>query len=804
MRIALEANSGTDGLTGAEAARQLGRYGPNRIEKPPEISFFGIAKEEITEPMILLLLFVGLVYSLWGKLEDSLTIFAIIILLVLAEVWNEYRAKKAIDALSRIAAPKTRVVRDGRTMEIDTAEVVPGDILLLGQGTRVAADSRLLVSYGIQADESALTGESFPEDKKQGDELYAGTVVVSGEGRAEVAVTGKHTRLGQLSETAREIKQPKTPLQNAMNSLAKGLVVVALFFSISIPLLGYIRGQPLKDMVLTGLALAFSVIPEELPIIITMVLGLGAYQLSKENFLVKKIMAAEVLGSATVILTDKTGTITENKMTVADVYPPEMGVLRAAVNSMAGIALSPTDRAIVEKAGMEAEGEVVRERGFDPGRKTRAVLRRMPSGLELFLTGAPEQVLKSSREPRPDMEKALESEASRGRRVVGVAKKSVQESEMGMPLDELEKSMDVVGLVAIDDPPRIGVRETIRKALDAGIRTIMVTGDHPGTAAYIASEVGIPDGRVVTGAELSRMSDEELGKVVEQVSVFARTTPEDKYRLVKVLRKNGQVVAVTGDGINDTLALKGADIGISMGIKGTDVAREAADVVLADDNYVTIGRGIFQGRMFFDNLKKGLKYYLSVKTALVLVFLVPVLLDMPFPLAPIQIILLELFMDLGASAGFVAEPPEPSIYEPGHRRKLFDRAMVGGIALSGLSLFAAVFGAYYYALSSGLSVETAQTFAFAAWILGHVFLAFVTRSDREPLILMGPFTNRAMDLWAAAAFAFLLIVLYTPLGAGIKVTGLSAAQIALIACVSFAAIFWQEAAKMLMRLMGKK
>ncbi|HTX43725.1 MAG TPA: cation-transporting P-type ATPase [Methanocella sp.] len=791
--------AGGAGLTSADAGKRLAEFGPNRIVKPREASFLGIALEEITEPMILLLLFVGVVYSFWGNLADALTIFVVIVLLVMAEVWNEYRAKKAIASLSKIAAPKARVVRDGRIAEVVTEEVVPGDVLVLGQGTRVAADARLLVSYDQQVDESALTGESFPVQKKEGDEIYAGTVVVSGEGKAEVLRTGRNTKLGALAASAREIKPPRTPLQKAMKSLAKSLVFVALFFSIAIPLLGYLRGQPLRDMILTGLALAFAVIPEELPIIITMVLGLGSYQLSRENFLVKKLKAAEVLGDATVILTDKTGTITENKMKVVGVYPPgrERDVLGAAVDTMTGISTSPTDRAISEEAtGIKAEGEVIRERGFDQVKKTRALLRRTPGGFRLFLTGAPEQVLKRSREPRPDLEQALAAETAKGRRVIAVAAKEIPEERANAPWDELERDVDVLGIVGIEDPPRMGVRRTIETAREAGIRTVMVTGDHPLTAAYIAGEVGIPNDRVITGAELAKMPDESLMKEAERASVFARTTPEDKYRLVKALRADGEVVAVTGDGINDTLALKGADIGISMGIKGTDVAREAADVVLADDNYVTISHGIFQGRKFFDNLKKGLKYYLSVKTALVLVFLVPVLLDLPLPMAPIQIILLELFMDLAASAGFVAEPAERSIYEP-RKKKLFDKGMIAGIGLSGLSLFAAVFGCYYMALSRGLPVAGAQTYAFTAWVLGHIFLAFVSRSDREPLITLGPFTNKAMDMWAFAAFLFLGAILFTPLGSYIKVTPLPATQVLLIAGVAFVAIFWQEAVKML-------
>ncbi|AFC98988.1 cation-transporting P-type ATPase, HAD superfamily, subfamily IC [Methanocella conradii HZ254] len=790
------------GLTEAEARGRLAIHGPNLIVKPREVSFLGIVAEEITEPMILLLLFVGAVYSLWGKLEDALTIFVVIILLVLAEVWNEYRAKKAIASLAKIAAPVAGVLRDGAIKEVKAEEVVPGDVLALSQGTRVAADARLLVSYSLQVDESALTGESFPVLKKEGEEVYAGTVVVSGEGLAEAVATGRGTRLGRLSAAAREIKPPKTPLQKAMKSLAKGLVFVALFFSFLIPFLGYIRGQPLREMVLTGLALAFSIIPEELPIIITMVLGLGAYQLSREGFLVKKLKAAEVLGDATVILTDKTGTITENRMRVVWAYPPdkEKEVLSAAMASMTGLSRSPTDMAIMEKArdmGIRAEGAVLRERSFDATKKTRALIRRLDSGNELFVTGAPERVLKSSLEPRPDIERAMLEEASKGRRVVAVARKAVLEGQEEMPFDELERDVDVAGIVAIEDPPRNGVKETIKRARDAGVRTIMVTGDHPLTAAYIAGEVGIPGERVITGAELASMSDDGLRREVERVSVFARVTPEDKYRLVKAMRENGEVVAVTGDGINDTLALKAADIGIAMGIRGTDVAREAADVVLADDNFVTIGHGIFQGRKFFDNLKKGLKYYLSVKTALILVFLVPVLLGLPLPLAPIQIILLELFMDLAASAGFVAEPAERSIYEPITKKKLFDRGMLAGIGLSGLSLFAAVFGPYYYALSRGLPLEGARTFAFTAWIMGHIFLAFVSRSEREPLISLGPFTNVAMDVWAAAAFAFLFLILATPLGALVKATPLTASQIFLIACIALVATLWQEAIKML-------
>jgi len=799
--MATDLDRGPSGLTDEEAARRLEQAGPNRITRPKKISFLGIAREEITEPMILLLLAVGFFYSIWGRLEDALTIFIVIILLVLAEVLNEYRAKKAIASLSKVAAPKTKVLRDHSGKEIETENVVPGDILILSQGTRVAADAELKVAYSIEVDESALTGESYPVQKNTGDEVYAGTVVVSGEGEAEATVTGRNTKLGKLSTAAQEIKVPKTPLQKTMKSLAFSLVWVALFFSIAIPLIGYIRGLPLKTMVLTGLALAFAVIPEELPIIITMVLGLGAYQLSKKNFLVKTLRAAEVLGDATVILADKTGTITENRMTVAAVYPQDAGrdVLKAAMNSMTAVAQSPTDQAIMDEAkasGVTGEGTIVREQSFNPATKTIALLRRIAGMFVLFLKGAPEEVLKLSKSPRPDLQKALEEETQRGRRVIAVAQKIIPAQEEREPFGKIEISLDVKGIISIEDPPRPGVKKTIETARGAGLRTIMVTGDHPRTAAFIAGEVGIPANKVLTGADLSGMSDKDLRKEVEEVSVFARTTPEDKYRLVRALKEDGEIVAVTGDGINDALALKAADIGISMGIKGTDVAKEAADIVLANDNFVTIADGIFEGRKFFDNLKKGLRYYLSVKTALILVFLVPVLLSLPLPLAPIQIILLELFMDLAASAGFVAEPAERSIYEPGPGRKLFDKGMLSGIGLSGMSLFAAVFGSFSLALSQGRPLIEAQTFAFAAWIIGHVFLAFVSKSEKEPLYAVSPFSNRVMDIWAAAAFLFLLVALTMPaVGLRIRTTSIPAGQVIVIILICFVAIFWQEALK---------
>jgi Ca2+-transporting ATPase len=796
------------GLSHAEAESRLVEFGPNRTLESEKISFLGIAREEITEPMILLLLFVGIMYTIFGNLQDALTIFAIIFVLVFVEIWNEYRAKKAITALSELAAPKTRVVRDDNIVEIETESVVPGDVLVFSQGTRVAADCRLGVSLSVQVDESVLTGESFPKEKKNGDNVFAGTLVISGEGKGEAYATGKNTKFGEISALAQRIKPPRTPLQLAMKSLSKTLAWAAIFFSVLIPFMGLLRygAKDIIQLVLTGLALAFAAVPEELPIIITMILGIGSYRLSHRGFLVKKLKATETLGDATVILTDKTGTITENKMQVALIYPEDgkNRTVRAAVGVLTEMSLSPTDKAILEKAtelSIKSTGAILRERGFEGNRRTKAVLRAQDDNIWLSIIGAPEEILAAFGD-RHAVEEVLTGETSKGRRVIAVAEKSVRTEDVNASFSTLESALDFVGLISLDDPPRQGVRETVETAERAGIRTIMVTGDHPLTAAYIAERVGVPSKRVVTGEELNGLSDEELRKTVSEVSVFARTTPEHKYRLVNALHANNEVVAVTGDGVNDTLALKAADVGIAMGVKGTDAAREAADVVLTDDNFVTLGQAVFEGRKFFDNLRKGLKYYLSVKAALISIFLLPLALGVALPFAPIQIIVLELFMDLAASAGFVSEPAERSIYSRKPRNpkaKFPDSRMIIEIAVSAASLFAAVMISYFYASWQNLSVIETQTFAFSAWIMGHIILAFVSRSEKEPLLTLGPFSNRVMDIWAVLAFSFLLVAVSVPsLGSQLKLSTLTPTQFGLIFIIAFFAIFWREIAKFLL------
>ncbi|MCE5203014.1 MAG: cation-transporting P-type ATPase [Actinomycetia bacterium] len=787
-----------EGLTSAEAARRLAESGPNIIFAPSHVTFLDILWEEVREPMIVLLLVVGVLYSILGKPTDAITIFVIILLLTLAEVQNEYRAKRSIDRLSAMASPQAAVVRDGRVTHIDAVDVVVGDTLVLAAGTKIAADATVSQALGLQIDESALTGESLPVEKSTGESVYADTIVLAGSATAQVTATAGQTKIGELAEGLKTVKPPKTPLQKAMKELSGKLVWVAVGFSIVIPLIGVLRGKPLNEMILTGLSLSFATIPEEMPIIVTMVLGLGSYRLSKQNFLVKRLQAAETMGAVDVIVTDKTGTLTESKMTLSRIYPAtdEREAITAAMGAISPVDATFIDMAIRRRAEQMGIGldprQILRRRELGEGEKTKAVLRNDGS---LYVSGAPEEVLEKCAAVPAEVRDALLRDAADARRLVAVATGRVGEGERDAKWETLERDLEFAGLLSFEDPPRKEVPTAIAAMSRAGVRTIMVTGDHPATASAIAREVGIGqgDGEVITGPELDEKSDSELDGIVGRVQVFARTTPQHKYRIVEALQRRGLKVAVTGDGINDSLAIKGADIGIAMGIRGTDVAKDVADAIVADDNYATITTAIFEGRVFYDNLRKGVKYYLSVKLALIAVFLLPALFGLPLPFSPVQIILLELFMDLAASAGFVAEPAEPDIHTRGPEkvtRRILDGPQLRDIALKGFFLFAAVMAAYYWAGAQGWSEIQRSSLAFTAWMIGHVALAFVSRSDRQPLARVGVFANKVVSLWALATAVFICVALYVPaISAQLKLVWLPPSTVGVVALLT---IMWMS------------
>jgi len=841
----------TDALTGlseGEARQRLAQFGPNRLREERREPIWEEFLEELRQPMILLLLFTGVLYSIWGGLEDALTIFGVILTLVGVEVWNEYRAKKAIGALRKLAEPTAPVRRGGRYVEVPTEEVVPGDVILLQAGRRVPADGRLLTAYGLAADESALTGESVPVEK-EGDLLlpegaalaerrnlvFAGTTITRGRGSALLIATGIATELGRVAELAREIEEPLTPLQKAMNELSRWLVWLALGFSITVPLLAWLlTGQSLKEALLTGLSLAFATIPEEMPIIITMVLALGAYRLSQRRAIVKRLRAVETLGAVTVIVTDKTGTITENRMTVTRLAPPdlarkllEIGVLCNSVVVNGGESGSgpqrgdPLEVALLDAAREAGLGvatlreayPLLAEFSFDNTRKRMSALYERDGGRWVAVKGAPEAVLArcthlwTKEDLRPlsdtDREQALAKAvcwASEGLRVLAFAEKSAPDGRLSQ--DDAESNLAFVGLAGLADPPRPEAGAAITACRSAGIRPIMVTGDHPLTARAVAIQVGLgEDEGMLTGPELDALSDAELWEAVGRVSLFARATPEHKLRIVRALHERGERVAVTGDGINDAPALAAADVGVAMGETGTDVAREAADIVLADDNFATIMRAVEEGRVLFANLKKGVGYYLACKVALISATLLPVLLRVPVPFAPVQIILMELFMDLAASATFVAEPAEPGLMQRPPRDpqgRFMDRAVVNGILSSAAGLFAAVSVAYLATWFSTRDLARAQTMAFVSWLLGHVFLALNLRSDRELFFRMGFFTNRLMTIWAYVTAVFVLFATLVPrVNTVLRTVPLSLADWALATCLALVGAFWIEVRKVL-------
>ncbi|HEX8036088.1 MAG TPA: cation-transporting P-type ATPase [Ktedonobacterales bacterium] len=831
------------GLDPADVAERLAQTGPNRLTAAKRESVWGTVLEEVREPMILLLLGTGVLYGIWGGIADALTIFAIIAVVVGVEVINERRAESALDALRQLAAPTVLVRRGGQVVEVSAEGTVPGDVLILGEGQRVPADARLLSSAGLAADESPLTGESAPVDKdaqavvdvgaalaERTTMVYAGTTLMRGQGEAVVVATGLATEMGHIARLTAGIKEPRTPLQITMRELTRWMIWLALGFSTLVPLLGWLLGhQPPQQMVLTGLSLAFATIPEELPILITIVLALGAYRLAQRHAIVRRLRAAETLSAVSVIATDKTGTLTTNHMHVQQVVPTEhrqrvleIGVLcNAAVSTDGEYLGDPMEVALLELAREEGWDVAARRKAFpnvavfpfDTMRKMMAVAYAREGALWVAVKGAPERVLAQStqrwsgetRSPMADgdcqaLARQVDALTLAGLRVIAVAERVAPHG--ALTRDQAEADLTFVGFVGLADPPRPEVRGAIAACQKAGIRSVMITGDHPYTARAIAQEVGMAqDGGIVTGPELDGMSATEFTQVVARTSIYARATPAHKLRIVQALRAQGERVAVTGDGINDAPALAAADIGIAMGKRGTDVAREAAGIVLADDNFATITAAVREGRLLFANLRKAIRYYLACKVALVSATLLPVLLGVPVPLSPIQIIVTELFMDVAASATLVNERAEGDLMRqrPRDARAPFmNRGYVSSIFAAALGLFVAVSIAYLVTWYGGAGVAHAQTVAFVTWLLGHVLLALHLRSEREPLARLGVFSNRLMDVWLGAVVLVCIAIVYVPgVQSRLNTTVLTGSEWLLVVGMAVVGTSWIEVRKWL-------
>ena len=836
------------GLTGAQARQRAEQYGPNRIvmkkHKPAFQKLLEELKEKLVEePMVVLLLVTGVLYALWGELADAITILTVIVLLWIVEEVNEGRAANAIKALNKLSEPTAAVRRDGRLVDVPMEEIVPGDIVLLQSGRRVPADARLLEATSLAVDESSLTGESMAAEKyaqvvlasdvplaQQANMVFSGTLVTRGRGTALVVATGGQTEIGRLAELAQAAKAPRTALQHAMDELSKTLVGVALGFSLLVPLLGVlVAHQPFPDMLLTGLTLAFATIPEEMPIIITMVLALGAKRLANQNAIVRRFQAVESLGAVTVIATDKTGTLTENRMQVAWLQRPQnlseildtFILCSSAIPDDGGFKGDPMEVGMLhfarEKganpAEIRASQPLLAEFSFDNNRKRMSVVVDRDGKARSLVKGAPEAVLDKAvgqlkdgkvvpltAQDREAILAQADGQAVQGLRLLALARRDLPESER--TLAQAESDLVFISLVGFSDPVRPEAGDAIQQMRQAGIRTLMITGDHPLTAESIARQAGLDGGQaILTGADLDRMSADKLKEAVQRVSVFARTTPQHKLRIVHALQALGERVVVTGDGTNDAPALSAADIGVAMGATGTDVARESAGIVLADDNYTTIVNAVREGRLLYENLRKGVRYYLACKIGLILVNLLAVLLGAPVPFSPVQIILMELFMDLAASATFVAEPPETDLLKRkprDPRAKFMDTPMLKGILGGGIGLFTAVITGYLLTWYGSGDLAQSQTVAFFSWLIGHVLLALNLRSERQLIFQLGLFKNHLLLVWVAAVVVFLTAVsLFTPLQSAVKTVPLSIGQISMILVLTFLGTFWQEGVKLL-------
>lgn len=786
------------GLSTNEAEIKFETFGPNRIHPPFRPGLLSIIWEELTEPMILLLIAVGAAYFLLGEPAEAFAVIAIILGILSVEVWTEFRAKRSLAELARMNEPEILCFRDGELAAIPVEQLVPGDVIFLRTGSRVPADAQWLEGTELMADESMLTGESVLAVKSMDiPQLFSGTLITGGEAYAMVTATGSETRLGSIVAMAGAVRPPRTPLQHAMRGLARILVIAALIFSGLIPLLYYALGlMNWQNAILSGLSLAFATIPEELPILITVVLGIGAVKLASENALIRDLRAAETLGHVTAVVTDKTGTLTENSLTLTGESSPgsrglkayRAGDLEPGMAAMAAflslgfrhedqpVLVDPLETAVWNGfSGVDAPEQPALQRiPFDRERGWSGAVWEDPETGEasIYFKGIPEalltlctacltedgEFLEMDDEFRQTEWEKVRKIAGEGFRMIGVGYAAWQNGRLGdMPI--------YLGFIAVQDPLRAEAAQAVAEVLRAGVKVYLATGDHEAYARAVAREVGLDPDRVITGSELLAMTDDQLMEQLAESAVFARIQPEDKLRVVLSLRARGEVVAMIGDGSNDAPALRAADVGIAMGLGGTDAAREASSMVLTDDRFATLIKGLRAGRVLYLNLRKGIRYYLAVKLGLIGAMLGAVIFHMASPLTAVLVILLELFMDLAASTAFVAERPEAGLMDqpPEAELTMMDPAMVSGVVTGGIALAVTVVAGAAVPHWFGLAKHGAEVAgAFTAWMVGHAALAYRFRIWKYAKIGLGLFSNRIMNLWAAAALVTACAVTYVP------------------------------------------
>jgi len=805
-----------DGLRASAAAARLQEHGPNALAEARRRSPVRMFLGQFADFMILVLLGAAVVAGLVGEPQDTVAILVIVALNAVIGAVQEYRAERAVAALRRLAAPEACVRRDGARRTLPARELVPGDLVLLEAGNIVPADLRLVESADLQTDESALTGESHPVAKDpavlEGDDLpvgdqrnlaFKGTHVTRGRAAGVVVATGMGTELGRIAGLLGEEKGVRTPLQERMTRFGRHLALAVLAICAVVFAAGLLQGQPVVLMFLTAVSLAVAAIPEALPAVVTVSLALGARLLGRHNALVRRLPAVETLGSVTYICADKTGTLTQNRMAVEAVVAddeqrqalPDAGA--GAPWDVLGRALAlcndvteqddrpvgdPTEVALYvaardagfAKRALEGDRPRVAELPFDSDRKRMTTLHRTPEGVIAYAKGAPEVLLPLCHDalaadgtPKPLDPSGLLTRAAQladsGYRVLAVAQRHL--ADLPEPLTEAEKELTLLGLVALIDPPRPEAAEAVADCRSAGITPVMITGDHPGTARAIAQRLDIAaeGDDVITGPELAALSDDVLGRRVAAIRIYARVSPEQKIRIVKALQARGEFVAMTGDGVNDAPALKRAGIGVAMGLKGTDVAREAADMVLLDDNFATIVRAVREGRRIFDNIRKFIKDTMSSNSGEIWTLFLAPFLGLPIPLLPIHILWINLVTDGLPGLAFTAEPAGRGIMRRPPRppgESIFAHGMWQHIVWFGLFAGGISIASQAWAIARG--VEYWQTVVFTVLTISQLFHSLAVRSERESLFTIGITSNPYMLGAVSLTVALQLMVIYVP------------------------------------------
>ena len=810
-------DSTEDGLSTAAVQQRLTVHGPNVIPVAKRRSPLRMLLSQFTDFMILVLLAAALISGFIGEPQDTIAILVIVLLNAIIGAVQEFRAERAVAALREMAAPEAQVMRDGRAVTLAASELVPGDMVLLEAGNVVPADLRLVDVAEMQADESALTGESHAVDKQAerldrtdlpvGDRInlaFKGSLVTRGAGRGLVVATGLETEIGRIAELLRGEAGVRTPLQVRLARFGRYLALAVLAICAVVFTAGLLQGQPVILMFLTAVSLAVAAIPEALPAVVTISLAFGARKLVRHNALVRNLPAVETLGSVTYICSDKTGTLTQNRMSAERFYfaglwhgiLPEPDAAEPVLPLGQAMALNndvqmrdgkpagePTELALFEaaeaagflKAGLAQDMPRIASIPFDSERKQMTTLHSTSRGAVAFVKGAPERVLAQCRSrletdgsgPLDCSQLLAEAEqlANEGYRVLAFAMRELEAQSSGPDAAMIERDLTFLGLVALIDPPRPEARQAVADCLTAGITPVMITGDHPGTATSIAARLGIAEDSdgLLTGAELSALDDEAFARVVESVRVYARVSPEQKLRIVRALQANGEFVAMTGDGVNDAPALKRAGIGVAMGQKGTDVAREASDMVLLDDDFATIVRAVRAGRRIFDNIRKFIKDTMSSNSGEIWTLFLAPFLGLPIPLLPIHILWINLVTDGLPGLAFTAEPAEPGIMRRPPRppgESIFAHGMWQHIIWFGLFVGGVSIASQAWAISRG--VEYWQTVVFTVLTLSQLFHSLAVRSETASLFSIGLVTNLPMLGAVMLTVMMQLAVIYLP------------------------------------------